>query len=201
MFKFIPNETVRETVETIVIAIFLAFVISFFIVQPNQVNGDSMLPNIRPNEYVLTNRVRKHIIWLSFLGAEYKRGEIVVFKLPDNEPFIKRVIGLPGDKVMIKDEQVYVNDKLLIETYLDDSVVTSAKSGGPFKDGIPAVVPEDHYVVFGDNRSISLDSRTRTVGFVHRKYIKGPVSFRVFPFGSQFGFIGIGEFEEIDIKE
>lgn len=112
-----------------------------------------MYPNFHDREYVLTN-----LITLRF--GQPVRGDVIVFKAPPDpdKDFIKRVIGLPGDSVMVKDGQVSVNGQLYDESsYLSPDVKTY---GGAFlKDGESVVVPSGEYFVMGDNRPYSSDSR------------------------------------------
>lgn len=112
-----------------------------------------MFPTFKNGEYILTN-----LIALKTNGVQ--RGDVIVFVAPtDHEKdFIKRVIGLPGDTVLLKDGYVYLNGKKLDESaYLKSEVKTF---GGAFlKDGEPYTVPADNYIVFGDNRPFSSDSR------------------------------------------
>lgn len=112
-----------------------------------------MYPNFHDKEYVLTN-----LITLRF--GQPTRGDVIVFKAPPDpdKDFIKRVIGLPGDTVMVKDGQVYVNGQLYDESsYLNSDVKTY---GGAFlRDGDTITVPSGEYFVMGDNRPYSSDSR------------------------------------------
>lgn len=132
-----------------------------------------MYPTFHDGEYLMTDKVT------------YKRrvpvfGEVVVFKAPINESFdfIKRVIGTPGDEVMVKDGHVYRNGQLLEEKYLPPDYVTR---GGQFmREGIPVVVPENNILVMGDNRGHSSDSREW--GFVPDGNIVGRAFFRYWPF-------------------
>ena len=88
-----------------------------------------------------------------------QRGDVIIFKYSDTQDFIKRVIGLPGDKVMLKDGHIYINDQLLDESaYLSNSIYTN---GGEFlHEGETITVPDNEYFVCGDNRPHSSDSRT-----------------------------------------
>ena len=112
-----------------------------------------MYPTFKNGEYVLTN-----LIVLHTNGVQ--RGDVLVFKAPPepDKDYIKRVIGLPGDVVLLKNGFVYLNGKKLDESaYLHSDVRTY---GGSFlKDGEPYTVPEGNYIVFGDNRPFSSDSR------------------------------------------
>src|SRR4030067_2097437 len=135
-----------DSVQTFLMAAAVFLVIYIFFFRPFEVKGESMYPNFLDSEYVLTN-----LIVLRF--NQPIQGDVVVFKAPnDNErDFIKRVIGIPGDTVEIRDGSVYVNNQLLDESkYLKPSVKSY---GGAFlKDGIPVTVPLDNYFVMGDNR-------------------------------------------------
>lgn len=153
-----------DLVETLVIAGAVFVVIYAFLFRPFQVNGKSMFPTYDDQEYVLTN-----LIALRFSSLE--RGDVIVFKAPPNEDrdYIKRVIGIPGDTVTIRDGFVYINGKKLDETYLPPDYKTY---GGAFlSEGEEAPVPADSYFVMGDNRGYSSDSREW--GFVPRDKIIG----------------------------
>lgn len=110
---------------------------------------------------------------LAYLFSGPKRGDIVVFEAPDHpeEDYIKRVIGLPGDTVVVKDGVVTVNGKVLKEDYLKEPMV---KGNG---DGT-YVVPKGHYFMMGDNRNVSLDARFWTNKYVARNKIKGKALFK-----------------------
>jgi signal peptidase I len=125
-----------DAIQSILIAASIFLVIYIFIARPFQVNGESMFPNFLNGEYVLTNLIGLRL-------NNPRLGDVVVFVAPiDNEKdFIKRVIGVPGDTVMVKDGNVYVNGKLLDQSaFLKPSVRTY---GGSFlKDDEPVSVPE-----------------------------------------------------------
>lgn len=154
-----------DLVETLVIAGATFVVIYAFLFRPFQVNGQSMYPNYENGEYVLTN-----LITLRFKPVE--RGDVVVFESPTNKEkdFIKRVIGVPGDEVMIKAGFVFINDIRLDESeYIAPDVKTYV--GTFIKDDEPKIVPPDSYFVLGDNRNFSSDSREW--GFVSSQKIIG----------------------------
>lgn len=146
-----------DIAQTLILAIVVFFVVYVFIARPYQVSGASMHPTFLDQEYVLTSIISKHIDSL-------QKGDVVVFEAPNQEntefkkDFIKRVIGVAGDSVMVSNNNVYVNGKQLDESaYLKSDVKTYA--GAYIKEGVPVTVPQDSYIVFGDNRSYSSDSR------------------------------------------
>jgi signal peptidase I len=164
---------ILDTLQTILLAASIFLVIYIFLFRPFQVSGESMFPTFKNKEYILTN-----IVALK-LGNPVK-GDVIVFKAPTDKEkdFIKRVIGLGGDTVSVKDGYVYVNDKKLDEhAYLHDDVMTY---GGAFlKDGESVTVPTGEYFVMGDNRPYSSDSREW--GFLERKDIIGKSFFVYWP--------------------
>lgn len=158
---------VRELLETIGSSVLIAAVIMIFIARAYTVNGESMLPTLHNGERLLVDKI-------SYRFIPPARGEIIVFKNPSNqkEQFIKRVIGLPGDKVSIALGVVYVNDQPIEEDY----ILAPARIGFA-----PQVVPEDTYFVLGDNRNNSEDSRFGRVGFLPRRLIIGRAVWRYWP--------------------
>lgn len=160
----------RELFETIVSAVLIAAFIMIFIARAYTVNGDSMLPTLHHGERLLVDKI-------SYRFLEPARGEIIVFKNPSNpsEQFVKRVIGLPGDKVAIIQGVVYVNDQPIEENY----TLAPARIGFS-----PQVVPEGTYFVLGDNRNNSEDSRFSRVGFLPREMIIGRAIWRYWPLNS-----------------
>lgn len=174
-----------DLVETLVVALAIFFIIYFFLFRPFQVNGESMYPNYHNNEYILTNLIAMHLTSLN-------RGQVVVFESPTDEEkdFIKRIIGLPGDTVMVKDGLVYVNGSKLDESdYLPSDYKTFA--GSFMAEGREVTVPEKNYVVLGDNRGKSSDSREW--GFVPRQKIIGKSLFVYWPI-NRMRFVKAGKY-------
>lgn len=162
-----------DSVQTLVLIFAFFLVIYIFLFRPFQVTGNSMDPTFRDKQYVLTNIIGLRI-------NDPKKGDVVVFKSPPDpeKDYIKRVIGVPGDIVAIKDGDVYVNGAILNESkYLAPSVGTY---GGSFlHENTPVTVPQDSYLVMGDNRNGSSDSRQW--GFVPLKLLIGKSFFVYWP--------------------
>ncbi len=163
-----------DTIQTILITASILMVIYAFVMQPNQVSGSSMYPTFEDKEFLLSNL-------LDVRFDKYKRGDVVVFHSPVEleKLYIKRVIGVTGDRIMLKDGKVYRNGEVLDESvYLGPDVQTS---GGAFlQDGIEQVVPEGYICVMGDNRPYSSDCREW--GFLQKSRIVGKSIIRIFPF-------------------
>lgn len=163
-----------DTIQSLLLAASVFLVIYVFLFRPFQVNGQSMYPNFEDKQHVITDLI-------SYRFNEPKRGDVIVFKAPPDpeKDYIKRIIGIPGDIVSIKNGLVYVNNQLSPEnSYLDSSVKTY---GGSFlKDGGEVIVPQGNYFVVGDNRPASSDSREW--GFVEKSEIIGRSLFIYWPF-------------------
>lgn len=162
-----PKSQIRELIETVGSAVLIAAFIMIFIARAYTVNGDSMLPTLQHGERLLVDKI-------SYRFVEPSRGEIIVFKNPadTSEQFVKRVIGLPGDKVAIIQGVVYINDQPIEEDY----------TFAPARIGFsPQIVPEGTYFVLGDNRNNSEDSRFNRVGFLPRNLIVGRAVWRYWP--------------------
>lgn len=176
-----------DFVETIVTSLAIFFVVYIFIVQPHQVNGHSMDPNLQTGEYLLTEKV-------SYRFHEPQRGEVIVFKAPlnacigDNCDYIKRIIGLPGDTVKVAEGKIFVNGEQLDESkYLSASVITGAAEATVGNKEIKLAA--DEYFVCGDNRQQSSDSRSW--GPITRDSIIGRAFFSYWPV-STIGLIAQG---------
>lgn len=127
-------------------------VVYFFLMQPHQVRGNSMFPNFKDGEYLLTDKI-------SYRLSNPKRGDVIVFEAPPNkrEDFIKRIIGLPGEKVSIREGKVLVGSRELAESYLPSSF--STQPGTFLEEGRTIELKSNEYFVSGDNRNYSSDSR------------------------------------------
>lgn len=138
------------------------------------VDGPSMLPTFESGQFLIVSR-------LHYMLGDPEFGDVVVFHYPGDpeQDYIKRVIGLPGDMVEIRDTKVYVNKTQLAENYINEQACLPTRC----RDNIWKL-GEDEYFVMGDNRNRSSDSRS--FGPIQRQHIVGEVIFRYFPL-SEFG--------------
>lgn len=168
---------VFDFLQGIVVVLAILVMVYLFIVSPQEINGASMEPNFHNGEYILTNKVL-------YKFREPQRGDVVIFKSPRNKEidYIKRIIGLPGDKVGLKSNAFYVNGQQIIESYLAPG--TTIFGGTFLAEGATIVVPEGQYFVAGDNRPHSSDSRE--FGTIAKEDFIGVAFLRYFPF-DQFG--------------
>jgi signal peptidase I len=165
----------RGWLKDILLAVVIAFLMVVFLYQPVKVEGTSMQPELLDQERIFVNKFVYHF-------EEIHRGDIVVFWYPKDpsKSFIKRVLGVPGDVVSIREGQVHINGQLVEERYVPQGYQDS--------DSFPTVrVREGHYYVLGDHRNASNDSRSW--GLVPRKYIYGKAVFRYWPV-EKAGFLG-----------
>ena len=163
---------VMDILETIVFVGSIFIVVYLYIAAPHQIKGASMDPTFQNGQYILTSKI-------SYKFESPKHGDVVVFASLKNADidFIKRLIALPGDRVMIKDSEVYVNGIALQENYI--AAKTSVFEGGFMQDGIEIEIQPGEVFVMGDNRPRSSDSRE--FGPVPLKNIIGKVIYRYFP--------------------
>ena len=183
MRREFQKSTAREYFESIVIAVILALFIRTFVVQAFKIPSGSMENNLLIGDHLLVN---KFVLGPTSSALErallpigtIKRGDVLVFKYPE-EPerdFIKRIIGLPGDTIELRQKKVYINGQPLDEPYVhflepprgDASEITSLDVRERYG---PVTVPPNQYFAMGDNRDNSQDSRYW--GFLPRDYIKG----------------------------
>lgn len=154
----------NEWIVPIVIAVVLAFLINKFIIFKVKIPSESMVPTLNVGDRLFVTRV--------YNPEKLKRGEIVVFHSNEkDEDMIKRLIGLPGDYISIKDGVVTVNGETLVEDYIG----TPDDFNGEFD------VPEDHYFFLGDNRYWSSDSRYWNEPYINEDEIMGKAQIKVYP--------------------
>lgn len=165
--------SIFDFLQSIVVVMAILVMVYLFGVSPQEISGQSMYPFFDNGEYILTNKIEYKL-------NDPKRGDIVVFKSPQNKEidYIKRIIGLPGDRVNLIDGKYYLNGKVLSEPYLPPNLYTFA--GSFLRENSEIVVPPGRYFVSGDNRPHSLDSRE--FGTVPRGDIIGKAILRYWPF-------------------
>ena len=152
-----------------IITIFVVIFIIVYVASVQQVVGSSMSPTFKNQDILILNK-------FYYRFFDIKRFDIVSLEYDDTKYLIKRVIGLPGDKIEYKNNILYVNGVAIEESFLDDDVVTNDFS---LSDLGYDVIPEDMYLVLGDNRGDSLDSRD--IGLITKKSILGKVNIRIWP--------------------
>jgi signal peptidase I len=180
--KFSFLEFIWDVVKTAVVALLLAFGIKYFIIQPFIVDGNSMLPNFENNEYLLVEKI-------SYRFNQPARGDVIVFHPPGiaSENYIKRIVGLPGETVEIKENIITIFNSdhpsgvALNEPYIPSSSQTLTES----KDA-KFSIGQDEYFVLGDNRQHSSDSREW--GKLPKTNIIGKSWLNIFPF-KNFGLV------------
>jgi signal peptidase I len=161
-----------EVIKIVILASLIVIPVRYFIFQPFFVQGISMMPNFENGDYLIVDEI-------SYRFRDPERGEVIVFKYPKNpsQRYIKRIIGLPGETIEIKNGQITISNKegswLLDETaYLMPDLKTNGNTR--------ISLEENEYFVLGDNRNFSSDSRRW--GVLLRKYIIGKVYLRAWPF-------------------
>jgi len=168
------SRSILEVVEIVVIALILSWVLRTFVVEARVIPTGSMLPTIQLQDRVVVDK-------LVFKWSTIKLGDVVVFHPPETahskDDFIKRVIGLPGDKLEIKNGKVYINDQALKEPYIAEQ---------PRYQYGPVTVPSNEYFVMGDNRNNSADSHEW--GYLPYSNITGRTLFRYWPL-DRFGLL------------
>jgi signal peptidase I len=175
-----PFGCLFEVVETLVLTLVIFLVIQNFVAQPYLVQQMSMEHSLEPGNYVLVDKLTPHF-------DDYNRGDVIVFSPPPGfedggtTPFIKRVIGEPGDSVAIHDGQVWVNGVALVEPYTFENQPTE-----PPPAQSTWLVPAGELFVLGDHRVASQDSRV--FGFIQKSSVIGRAWLRYWPF-SGFGIL------------
>ena len=165
----IDNKSIRtiKNIFSYVIVIVVAILIKVFIFSPVKVNGTSMSPTLENGDIMILNEIGYYLNGLD-------RFDIAVANI-DGERLIKRVIGLPGEKVEYRDNKLYINDELVVENFKHEDTNDFSISALNAE-----VVPKDYYFLVGDNRGNSKDSRI--IGFIHKSKIMGKTKVIVFPF-------------------
>ena len=162
-------EELWEYIKMIIFVVVVVFIVNNVLLINAKIPSESMEDTIMTGDRIFGNR-------LAYINKDPQRFDIVIFKYPDDETqlFIKRVIGLPGETVEIRDGKVYIDGA---ETPLDDSFTPEPPQG----NWGPEVVPEGSYFMLGDNRNRSKDSRFWTNTFVKKEKILGKAVLRYFP--------------------
>lgn len=170
---------VFDFLQGIVVVLAIMVMIYLFVMSPQEINGASMEPTFHNGEYILTNKIVYKI-------QDPQRGDIVIFKSPKNKEidYIKRIIGLPGDTVGLRNNTLYVNGQPVKEPYLTPGITIFG--GSYLAEGEEIIVPVGLYFVAGDNRSHSSDSRE--FGPIPKEDIIGQAILRYWPF-SEFGMV------------
>lgn len=182
----VKNVYLVDILESFSIAMAISAIVYYVFIIPDIVQGQSMEPSFHNSELLFTDRT---IQWLggTSIGQDlhynYHRSDIIIFS-SNGQDLIKRVIGLPGEKVTIQNGSVYINGELLQEPYLPAGLKTYMPIiyQATFHEGEEVTIPDDSYFVMGDNRNNSEDGRFEAVGFIKREDIKGRVLVRYFPF-------------------
>lgn len=163
------KEFIKDTFKYIIFII-AVLVIAIYVVGLQQVVGPSMSPNFKNNDIVILDKI-------SYKFIDIKRGDVVSLYYADTKYLIKRVIGLPGDYVEFQNNKLYINNSYYSEEYLE-GVITEDFS---LNELGYSRIPDDMYLVLGDNRGDSLDSRDPNVGLISKDKIIGKVRFQIWP--------------------
>ncbi len=207
-----------ETTKTVVYAVVIALFVRTFFAEPFSIPSGSMIPTLLVGDYLFVSKMSygysRHSLPLSLpliknriFYTEPKRGDVIVFKMPsDNKTdYIKRLIGLPGDRIQVREGRLYINGNIVdrqsageyvmrdprgkalrFEKYIETlpegvkHPVLEISDDAPFDNTVEFTVPEDHFFMMGDNRDNSLDSRSVKVGFVPKNNLVGRAKFLFF---------------------
>ncbi len=193
------DNAVIETVKTLGISIILALGVRQFLAEARYIPSGSMLPTLQINDRLIIEK-------LGYRFNQPQRGDIIVFMPPKQlqdeyqEAFIKRIVGLPGEKVSLKHGRIYINDRVLLEKYIasefnpaepltknSQQQLTKMDVCPPHRQFLsqPITIPANEYLVLGDNRNHSYDGRCW--GLVPQENIIGKAVLRFWPMDSRFG--------------
>ncbi len=153
-----------DIIQVLVFAVSIFLFIYLLVAQPHKIKGSSMEPDFHDGEFLLTDKVTYRL-------REPRHGDVIVFKAPpdDQDEYIKRIMGIPGDKVMVQNGRVWLNGVELTEDYIAKGAYTSA--GNFALEGKEFTVPDHEYFVMGDNREHSFDGRN--FGLIDKSKITG----------------------------
>ncbi|WP_144497075.1 signal peptidase I [Bacillus pumilus] len=169
------KSNIIDWIKAILVALVLVFLVRTFLFEPYIVQGESMTPTLFDSERLFVNKLVKYT-------GDFKRGDIVVLNGEEKKThYVKRLIGLPGDTIEMKNDNLFVNEKRFNEEYLKENKKDAHDSDlnltGDFG---PVKVPKDKYFVMGDNRQNSMDSRNG-LGLFNKKDIVGVEELVFFP--------------------
>ncbi|WP_132241775.1 signal peptidase I [Marinisporobacter balticus] len=161
------NHIKNKKQKVMIIVIFFLITVRLFVVECIQVEGNSMWPTLMDGERFIINKFTYRI-------SKPKKGDVLVFKHPNdqNKKMIKRVIATDGDTIQMADEKIFVNNKVLRESYIFKKSVD---------DFHKRAVPQNTFFVLGDNRNNSKDSRFKDIGFIRYDLIRGKGCFVIWP--------------------
>lgn len=162
------REFLLDTIKLIILIVVIIFLM-VFVFSVTQVVGNSMYPTLKDGEVFILDKI-------SYRFQKIERGDIISLDYADTKYLIKRVIGLPGETVNIINNKLYINNTLYEEEYISDDLVYDDFYLSSL--GI-TTIPEDMYLVLGDNRVDSLDSRK--IGLINKEDINGKIAFRFWP--------------------
>lgn len=160
------NKLIFDWLKAILVAVVLIFLLRHFGFATSVVEGESMYPTLESGEKIIFNK-------LVYFLSEPDRGDIVIIQQTDKN-YVKRVIGLPGERIEMRDHILYVDDEAVEEQFVDDYNQLLTGNFGPYE------LDDDHYFVVGDNRAISKDSRNG-LGLIKREEIVGRSEFVIYP--------------------
>ncbi|KAA1039561.1 signal peptidase I [Macrococcus equipercicus] len=176
------NKEIKEWLLSIIIVVFAWLIISTFIGVVYKVSGDSMFPTFKDKDKVIVSKISNTTHTIS-------RGDVIVFHANKKHDYIKRLIGVPGDKIESRNDVLYINNIKVDEDYLKENKLNKndmmLTENFTVKDLIHSNgkdrIPKNKYLVLGDNREVSIDSR-RSLGLIDKDQIVGKVVLRIWPF-------------------
>ena len=180
------KKELKEWLIAIIIAVLLLFLVNTFLIKSYTVSGLSMYPTLNNKDKVIVSKISKSLNHLD-------SGDVIVFHENKKNDFIKRLIGKPGDQIEYKNDRLYINKHYIKEPYLTynkkmndsgDNLTENFNVSDIKGSKNKMTIPKDKYLVLGDNRANSIDSRSSEVGLVSEKQIVGKVILRFWPFNN-----------------